>query len=172
MNVSSCSMRVKISTKMGLSEEGGIQLDFLLKEGDVSWMLLRKKIFVLTCVSWTYYRFYLFPVQRFWWGWEQKNKSLVRTEKSWSVNVWSERLCIMFLLCWEVYVLMDIFRKFSESDFALVLLEEDFYWWWCIYAFEWGCRLKDYFFPFLVPVCSRVGWRLWIPNVFSCVGSV
>ena len=33
----------------------------------------------------------------------------------------------MFLLCWEVYVLMDIFRKFSESDFALVLLEEDFY---------------------------------------------
>ena len=36
MNVSSCSMRVKISTKMGLSEEGGIQLDLLLKEGDVS----------------------------------------------------------------------------------------------------------------------------------------
>ena len=33
----------------------------------------------------------------------------------------------MVLLCWEVYVLMDSFREFSERGFALVLLEEDFY---------------------------------------------
>ena len=157
---------------MGLPEERGIQLDFLLKEGDVSWMLLRKKYALnllldlfISCLK------VLVRVGT-------KNKPLRRTENSSSVNVWSERLCIMVLLCWEVYVLMDIFREFSERGFALVLLEEDFYWWWYIYAFEWGCRLEAYFFSFrgillfLVPVCSRVGWRLWIPNVSSCVGSV
>ena len=36
MGVSSCSMRVKKSTKVGLSEGGGIQLDFLLKGGSLS----------------------------------------------------------------------------------------------------------------------------------------
>ena len=44
-----------------------------------------------------------------------KNKSLVRTEKSSSLNVWSERLCIMFLLCWEVYVLWIFFVNFRNE---------------------------------------------------------
>ena len=37
-----------------------------------------------------------------------KDKPLVRTHDSSSVNVRSERLCIMFLLYWEVYVLMEL----------------------------------------------------------------
>ena len=35
-------------------------------------------------------------------------KPLVRTDNSSSVNIWSERLCIMFLLYLEVYVLMEL----------------------------------------------------------------
>ena len=41
-------------------------------------------------------------------GGGNKDKSLVRIENSSSVNVWSEKLCIMFLLYCEVYVLMDL----------------------------------------------------------------
>ena len=36
MEVSSCSMRVEKSTKVELSEGGIIQMDFLLKGGDLS----------------------------------------------------------------------------------------------------------------------------------------
>ena len=50
MKVSTCSMHVKKSTKMGLSEEGGMQLDFFLK-----WVTYYKcccdKNIVLVCVS-------------------------------------------------------------------------------------------------------------------------
>ena len=47
MEVSSCSIHMKKLTKVGLSEGGGSQLDFLLKGGGLSWMLLWKKY----CVS-------------------------------------------------------------------------------------------------------------------------
>ena len=50
-----------------------------------------------------------------------KGKPLVRTDNSFSVNVWSERLCIMFLLYWEVYVLMDL---------VVNLQNEDLHWFW------------------------------------------
>ena len=116
MEVISCSMHVKNSTKVGLSVGGGIQLDFLLKGGVLSWILLRKKFIVLACVSWTYSRIYLFLVYRFWWGVEQKDKPLVRTENSSSFNVWLERLSIMFWLYWEVYVLMDLVMNLRNED--------------------------------------------------------
>ena len=45
-----------------------------------------------------------------------KDKPLVRTENSSSVDVWSERLCIMFLLCWEVYVLMELVLNLQNED--------------------------------------------------------
>ena len=45
-----------------------------------------------------------------------KDKPLVRTENSSSVNVWSEKLCIMFLLYWEVYVLMDLVMNLRNED--------------------------------------------------------
>ena len=45
-----------------------------------------------------------------------KDKPLVRTENSSSVNVWSERLRIMFLLYWEVYVLMDLVVNLWNED--------------------------------------------------------
>ena len=45
-----------------------------------------------------------------------KEKLLVRTENSSSVNVWLERLCIMFFLYWEVYILMDMVINFPNED--------------------------------------------------------
>ena len=49
-------------------------------------------------------------------GLETKGKSLVRTENSSSVNVWLGRLCIMFRLYWEVYVLMDFVENLQNEN--------------------------------------------------------
>ena len=46
------------------------------------------------------------------------DKLLVRTENSSSVNVSLERLCIMLLLYWEVYVLMDLVVNFRNEDLS------------------------------------------------------
>ena len=56
-----------------------------------------------------------------------KDKPLVRTENSSSVNVWSERLFIMFLLYWEAYVLIDLVVNFRNEDLHWFSQEEDFY---------------------------------------------
>ena len=49
-------------------------------------------------------------------GMATKDKPLVRTENSSSVNVWSERLLyIMFSMYWEVYVLMDLVVNFRNE---------------------------------------------------------
>ena len=45
-----------------------------------------------------------------------KDKPLVSTENSSLVNVCSERLCILFLLYWEVYVLMDLVVNLRNED--------------------------------------------------------
>ena len=45
-----------------------------------------------------------------------KDKLLVRTENSSSVNVSSGRLCIMLLLYWEEYVLMDLVLNLRNED--------------------------------------------------------
>ena len=44
-----------------------------------------------------------------------KNNSLVRTENSSSVNVWSGMLCI-FLLHWQVYVLIYLVVNLRNED--------------------------------------------------------
>ena len=55
-------------------------------------------------------------------GARTKEKPLVRTENSSSVNVWLERLCIMFLLYWEVYALIDFGMVISIGFVGRVLL--------------------------------------------------
>ena len=40
----------------------------------------------------------------------------MRTENSSSFNVWSERLCIMFWLYWEMFVLMDLVVNLRNED--------------------------------------------------------
>ena len=45
-----------------------------------------------------------------------RDKPLVRTENSSSVNVWLERLCIMFLLYWEVYILINLVVNLRNED--------------------------------------------------------
>ena len=40
----------------------------------------------------------------------------MRTENSSPVNVWLKRLCIMFLLCWKVYVLMTLVVNLRNED--------------------------------------------------------
>ena len=40
----------------------------------------------------------------------------LRTENSFSVNVWLKSSCVMFLLYWEVYVLMDLVVNFRNKD--------------------------------------------------------
>ena len=49
-------------------------------------------------------------------GGENFDKSFVTTEDSSSINLWLERLCIMFLLYWEAYVLMDLVVNLWDSD--------------------------------------------------------
>ena len=44
-----------------------------------------------------------------------KDKPLVRTKDSSSVNV-DQRLCIMFLLYWEVYVLIELLLNLQNED--------------------------------------------------------
>ena len=45
-----------------------------------------------------------------------KDKPLVRTENSYSVKVWLGKFCIMFLLYWEVCILMDLVVSFQNED--------------------------------------------------------
>ena len=45
-----------------------------------------------------------------------KDKPLGRTDHSSSVNVWLERLCITFLLYWEVYIFMDLVVNLRNKD--------------------------------------------------------
>ena len=45
-----------------------------------------------------------------------KDKLLVRTENSSPVNVSSGRLCIMLLLYWEEYVLMNLVVNLRNED--------------------------------------------------------
>ena len=44
-----------------------------------------------------------------------KDKPLVRTKDTSSVNV-DQRLCIMFLLYWEVYVLIELVLNLQNED--------------------------------------------------------
>ena len=48
-------------------------------------------------------------------GLRTRDKPLLRTENSFLV-VWSERLCTMFLLYWEVYVLMALIINFWNEN--------------------------------------------------------
>ena len=82
----SCSVRVKNLVKVGLSEIGGVQLDFLLKWGVLSWMLLRKKY----CVSMQVLNLFqdLFvSCLKILVGVGTEDKALVRTDNSLSVNM-------------------------------------------------------------------------------------
>ena len=79
-----------------------------------------------------------------------KDKRLVRTENSSSVNAWSERLCIIFFLYCEVYVLMELAVNLRNEDLHWFSGKRTFIWWSCVYAFQWGYRIKGYFFYFHV----------------------
>ena len=46
----------------------------------------------------------------------RKDKSLVRNDNSSSVNMLSEKLCIMFLLYWEVYTLIELTVNLQNED--------------------------------------------------------
>ena len=52
---------------------------------------------------------------RLWWGVGTKHKPLVRTKNSSLVNVWSEKLCIVFSFYWEVYVLINLVVNFQNE---------------------------------------------------------
>ena len=54
-----------------------------------------------------------------------KDKRLVRTDNSSSANMGSERMCIVFFLYWELYVLMELAVNFRNEDLvgkALLLM--------------------------------------------------
>ena len=146
MEVSSCSMRVEKSTKVELSEGGIIQMDFLLKGGDLSWMLLRKKYcywqaivtspskqgcYALECCCEKKYCFSM-PVLNlfldlfFYWLEVLVGHSQLM---SGCRGYLSSFCCTGSCMFWWIW------SWIFGMKFALVLLEDDFYWWWCIYAF-------------------------------------
>ena len=87
----------------------------------------------------------------------------MRIENSSSVNVWLERLCIMFLLYWEVYILINLVVNLRNEDLHWFCGKRTFIDGGVYMRFSGGCRLKGYFFCFHVilhfPVsaCRRVG---------------
>ena len=111
MEVSSCPMHVKKSSKVGLSEGGGIQFDLLLK--GVAYHVLQKKTFSMRVLSLLQDLF--ISCLKVLVGLRTRDKPLLRTENSFLV-VWSERLCTMFLLYWEVYVLMGLIINFWNEN--------------------------------------------------------
>ena len=115
MEMSSCSVRVKMLTKVGLSDGRGAQLDFPLKGGGLSRMLLQKKYFASMLVSNLFQNLYISCLKNLVRV-GTKDKPLVRTENSYSVNVWLGRFCIMFLLYWEVCISMDLVVNFRNED--------------------------------------------------------
>ena len=96
-----------------------------------------------------------------------KVRTLVKTDNSSSVNMGSERLCIMFLLYWEVYVLTEL---------AANLRNEDLHWFsgkrtivdGSVYMrFNGGVGSRIIFSEFMWFCVS-----LWTPNVSSCIKGV
>ena len=161
----SCSVRVKKLVKVGMPEEGGVQLDIFLKGEILSWMLLCKKY----CVSMRFLKLFqdLFvSCLKVFVGVGTKDKPLVRTDNSSSVNMWSERLCIMFLLYWEVYALMEL---------AVNLRNEDLHWFSGKRTFDGGVYMR-----FNRGLGSRIissvflwfSVSFWTTNVSSCLRSI
>ena len=79
-------------------------------------MLLRKKTYRFSVRVLNLFQDLFVSCLKLLMGVGTKEKPLVRTENSSSVNVWLERLCIMFLLYWEVYALIDLVVNFRNGD--------------------------------------------------------
>ena len=114
MEVSTFSTFVKKSTQVDLSEGTCVQLNLLLKNGGLSWILLRKKYCVTMRVLNLSQDLFV-SCLKVLVGVGTKDKHLVRTEISSSVNVWSESLRTIFLL----YVLMDLVVKLQSEDWRI-----------------------------------------------------
>ena len=115
MDMRSCLVRMKKLIKVGLSQGEDIQLDFSFKWGGLSSMLLRKKYCVSMRASNLFQDLFVSCLKvsvRV----GTKDKSWKRTDNASSVYVWSERLRMMFLLYWEVYVLMDLVVNLRNED--------------------------------------------------------
>ena len=90
-------------------------------------------------------------------GLRTKDKPLVRTENSSSVNVWLERLCIMFLLYWEVYDFIDL---------VVNLLNEDLHW----FCGKWTFIDGGLYMRFCGGVGSRVTFPVLCDSAFFGAG--
>ena len=129
-------------------------------------MLLRKKYYVSVQVLNLFQDLFVSCLKVFV-GVRTKDKLSVRTDNSSSVNMWSQSFCIMFLLHWEVYVLMEL---------AVNLRNED------LHRFSGKRTFVDggVYIRFNGSVCSRfissvLMWfcvSLWTPNVSSCVRGI
>ena len=95
------------------------------------------------------------------------DKPLVRTDNSSSVKMGSERLCIMLLLYWEVYVLMEL---------AVNLRNRDLHWFSGKRSFtDGGVDMRfngGVDFRVISSVFMWFGISLWTPNVSSCISSI
>ena len=78
-------------------------------------MLLRKKYCVSMRVLNLFQDLFVSCLKVFV-GLGTKDKPLVRTDNSFSVNMRSEMLCIMFLLYWEVYRLIELPVNLQNED--------------------------------------------------------
>ena len=78
-------------------------------------MFLRKKYCVSMRVSNLFQDLFLSCLKVFV-GVGTKDKPLVRSDNSSLANMSSERLCIMLLLYWEVYVLMELAVNLRNKD--------------------------------------------------------
>ena len=152
----SCSVRVKKLVIVGLSE-GRCPTGLPFKRGDELIMNVIAKKILCQPAS-------LELITVFICGVRTKDKSLMRTENSSLVNVWLEKFCIIFLLYWEVYVLMGLVVNLQNEDLHQFSGKRTFIDGGVYMSFSRsvGSRItSSVFMQFCIFLCA--------PNDFSCV---
>ena len=96
-----------------------------------------------------------------------KNKHLVRTDNSSSANMSSERLCIMLLLYWEVYVFMELVVNLRNEDLHWFSGKRTFIDCGVCMRFNGGVGSRVISSVFMWLCIS-----LWTPNVSSCIRGI
>ena len=114
MEMRSCSLGVKKLIKVGLPEGGGSGFPFKRGGRGLIMNVIAKKYCVSIRVLNLFQDLFV-SYLKVLVGVGTKNNSLVRTENSSSVNVWSGMLCI-FLLHWQVYVLIYLVVNLRNED--------------------------------------------------------
>ena len=129
-------------------------------------MLLRKKYYVSVQVLNLFQDLFVSCLKVFV-AVRTKDKLSVRTDNSSSVNMWSQSFCIMLLLHWEVYVLMELAVNLQNEDLHRFSGKRTFVDGGVYMRFNGSVGSR-----FISSVLMWFCVSLWTPNVSSCVRGI